>query len=271
MDDELRVKALAQHLGIDEGEIEQQYDCTFVVNPHWIKLGTSPDEARRKADLLDAALKEVGIVVENRFQLLDLGEAAGEHDIQETYDKLSDNPHLEDHEKRELTYRHATLCSLSPGQLAYDAIKRRFSSNPLVREMMEIGTHDLVNTLWFVLGLSGDHAENHAASLWEAFDGIEIVDRRKDRQADDGMYAVLTDTEADDWWNQELENYVDECILPELPEQYRGYFDSEGWKDAARHDGRGHSIASYDGEEHSIVVEYEDGLCTQEFFIYRLD
>lgn len=72
-------------------------------------------------------------------------------------------------------------------------------------------------------------------------------------------YYVYTDNEADQAWDESLENYIDECILPELPEAYQYYFDNELWKSDARYDGRGHSLSAYDGNEN------EEG----EYFIYR--
>lgn len=62
-------------------------------------------------------------------------------------------------------------------------------------------------------------------------------------------YAVGTDAEADEAWDQALDSYLDECVLPELPETAKRYFDCDAWKRDARYDGRGHSLASYDGEE----------------------
>lgn len=72
-------------------------------------------------------------------------------------------------------------------------------------------------------------------------------------------YLVCTDSEADDLWDEDLENYIDECILHELPEAYRNYFDREDWKSDARMDGRGHSLNRYDGNEYEV-----DG-----FYIYQ--
>jgi hypothetical protein len=77
-------------------------------------------------------------------------------------------------------------------------------------------------------------------------------------------YLVLTDDEADELWDEQLDNYLDECVLPELPESARMYFDRDSWKSDARMDGRGHSIASYDGNEDE--VQDEDG---NYFYIYR--
>lgn len=94
-------------------------------------------------------------------------------------------------------------------------------------------------------------------------------------------YLVVTDDEAEELWEQDLENYLEECIYPEIPEIARNYFDAESWKRDARYDGRAHSLARYDGNEEYITVYYNDGGTffaddstvetteQQEFYIYR--
>lgn len=76
-------------------------------------------------------------------------------------------------------------------------------------------------------------------------------------------YLVLTDDEADVLWDESLESYIDDCILPEIPKAYRSYFDNEKWKRDAKYDGRGHSLSSYDGNENEERVE------GTYYFIYR--
>lgn len=70
-------------------------------------------------------------------------------------------------------------------------------------------------------------------------------------------YLVITDEEGDELWDEQLENYIDECL--EIPDSVKPYFDREKWKADARNDGRGHSLAGYDGEEHS----------QNDFYIFR--
>lgn len=72
-------------------------------------------------------------------------------------------------------------------------------------------------------------------------------------------YLVVTDDEADELWEQDLDNYLEECIYPELTGNLSNYFDDEKWKQDARYDGRGHSLARYDGNEYEV-----DG-----FYIYQ--
>lgn len=78
-------------------------------------------------------------------------------------------------------------------------------------------------------------------------------------------YLVVTDEEADDVWDERLESYIDECILPRLPEHVQMYFDNEKWKEDAKMDGRGHSISSYDGGEDEIEIDNEM------LYIFRLN
>jgi hypothetical protein len=78
-------------------------------------------------------------------------------------------------------------------------------------------------------------------------------------------YLVLTNEEADDKWEESLDNYLEECIYPELQGNLKNYFDDEKWKDDARMDGRGHSLSSYDGNENEETVEGET------FYIYRIN
>lgn len=62
-------------------------------------------------------------------------------------------------------------------------------------------------------------------------------------------YKVMTDKEADDAWEESLDNYIDEYILPEIPTAYQHYFDDEKWKRDAKYDSRGNSLNYYDGTE----------------------
>lgn len=80
----------------------------------------------------------------------------------------------------------------------------------------------------------------------------------------DDTYLVLTDDEAEEAWDESLEHYLDELILPELPEQAQRYFDRTAWKSDAKYDGRGHSLATYDGHEH------EQTIAGTTYYIYRI-
>ena len=81
-------------------------------------------------------------------------------------------------------------------------------------------------------------------------------------------YAVGTDDEADFAWDQELDNYIEECIEPELEKIDIGNlsayvtFDREAWIRDAKMDGRGHALSRYDGDE----VELEG-----DFYAFRMN
>jgi len=73
-------------------------------------------------------------------------------------------------------------------------------------------------------------------------------------------YLVLDDSEATDLAEELIDSLLDECVLNEVPEELKHYFDRERFtEDCIRIDGRGHTISSYDGEEH------EQG----NYYIYR--
>lgn len=82
-------------------------------------------------------------------------------------------------------------------------------------------------------------------------------------------YSVGTDDEADSAWDAELDNYIQECIMPEIEKIDIGgnlsayvKFDEEMWKRDAKMDGRGHALSRYDGDE----IELDGG-----FYAFRLN
>jgi len=78
-------------------------------------------------------------------------------------------------------------------------------------------------------------------------------------------YLVMTDCEANILYDECLSNYIEECILPELPKGYRKYFDNDAWKEDVAIDGREHWLASYDGREYCKEVNGET------YYIYRIN
>ena len=88
--------------------------------------------------------------------------------------------------------------------------------------------------------------------------GVEVWDEKYTE------FIVGTDDEAEREYEDSLDNYVDECILPEIAEPYRFYFNAESWIADARINGsRGGSLNHYDGKE----IEAEgDG---ESIYIYR--
>lgn len=108
---------------------------------------------------------------------------------------------------------------------------------------------------------TGDEA-NLCAALVRMYDlcendleDIEIDGTRVTVQGTD--YLAGTDSQMDEAWDEELENYIEECIFPELNERYQMYFDNEAWKRDAKYDGRGHALNRYDGGEDSVQFNGE--------------
>ena len=183
--------ALAKHLDIDEDEIVERYSNNFEVNPHTRLVGTSPAKAEQ--------------LVKQLFNALDLTMTRGAFIRLEdrwTYPKVRD--------------------------AGYKDLEARLRADERAAETLKVGLHEVLNTLYFLCPESDDekHAVDHRDTLREAADGLPIQDRRKSQDADDGEYLVLTDDEADEMWDEQLDSYLDECVLPELPEMARNYFDT---------------------------------------------
>lgn len=87
-------------------------------------------------------------------------------------------------------------------------------------------------------------------SVNEIDDIVHDGDNRWTVQGDDYLFG--TDEEMDDEWDEHLDNYINECVLPEIPKYLQFYFDEERFKNDCKQDGRGHSLNYYDGGEEEI-------------------
>ena len=107
-------------------------------------------------------------------------------------------------------------------------------------------------------GFTGNDALNVAAAVklfslkQEDLESIEIDGNRITVQGTE--YLAGDDDEMDQAWDEDLENHIDDCVLHELPECYRRYFDKESFKDDCRIDGRAHSLNRYNGSEESEEI-----------------
>lgn len=111
-------------------------------------------------------------------------------------------------------------------------------------------------------------AEEKLQAIWKHLlldeDQIEEIEVNGDHYTfNDEEYLVVTDDEADQLWEEHLDNYIEECILDEMPDHLRSYFDEDKWKQDAKIDGRGHSLATYDGCEDWVKINNTD------YYIYR--
>ena len=114
--------------------------------------------------------------------------------------------------------------------------------------------------------LDEEKAEARDEAIKEVTDELDSIMNRYGNTYEyyNGEYLVLTDSEADDEWDSALDNYIDEIIMPEIPDHLQNYFDEEKWKCDARCDGRGHILATYDG------CEYEEEVNGTTYYIYRV-
>ena len=66
---------------------------------------------------------------------------------------------------------------------------------------------------------------------------------------DGEQFAVGTGDEANDAKREAVQEYIDECVLPEIPKQYRQYFDDSAFTNDCTNDELVGLIGSYDGCE----------------------
>ena len=115
------------------------------------------------------------------------------------------------------------------------------------------GTEEGMRENWgdYLMENEGLDVETLSFEEWLKDNGTEVDVEEYDEYGD---WKVYTDSEADDAWEESLDSYLDECVLPDLPKALQCYFDREAWKSDARMDGRGHSLAGYDGHEQEQEV-----------------
>jgi hypothetical protein len=99
-------------------------------------------------------------------------------------------------------------------------------------------------------------------SVKESFD-LEVSNDDCTIEYSNKEYLVCTESEAEEKWNEGLDSYIEECILPQIAEELQNYFDNESWKRDAKNDGIGHCLSSYDGREYEELVNDET------YYIYR--
>lgn len=229
--DALRVFALREHLSDFDSKMDLD-DTTITVGAYRKASGIGPNEARAKVAWVRECLGKIRTLQGASTENLNLANASIDVLAKVGYEVLT------------------------------EALKRDCPDE------VAKGTHNLVNLIYFLLKGSWDSEpqKNYVATIREAWEGGEVKDRREWYPADRGQYLVLTDDEADDAWDEELERYIDDCL--EIPESVKPYFDREQWKVDARGDGRGHALSSYDGCENRVEFNGLDDM-TAVFYIYR--
>ncbi|MCK9282548.1 MAG: antirestriction protein ArdA, partial [Melioribacteraceae bacterium] len=143
-----------------------------------------------------------------------------------------------------------------------DNLEEERKGDPLTVPNEKSDTEESCNAFWEMIeektGFTGRDAELCAAFI-EMFglceNDLEDIKINETNCEVQGVYYLAgTDDEMDSAWDDELENYLDECVLPDLPENMRNYFDRESWIDDAKQDGRAHVLNRYDGCEESCQI-----------------
>lgn len=134
-------------------------------------------------------------------------------------------------------------------------------------DLSDMDDSDLVGYIEEKTNFSGRNAELAAALVRmlgissNDIDYITINDTSVDIAGI--KYIAGDEEEMNQAHEEEIQQYIDDCVLHELPEQYRKYFDNEAFIEDCKADGRGHSLARYDGEELSWIIN------DTEYFAYR--
>jgi hypothetical protein len=77
-------------------------------------------------------------------------------------------------------------------------------------------------------------------------------------------YLVCTDEQADSEFEDSIENYVDDCVILEIPKHLQQYFDTDRFIEDAKYNfGRGQQLNYYDGSE------YEQEVKGTTYYIYQ--
>lgn len=208
---------------------------------------------------------EIEITHRNKYAELTIcGELSGGHgqitfepvtELQEQLKQLWDNKHLNKVSKKEQKEIEVLI----------EALKNEYNEQVGEMEISEIEENEAIE---MIKDKNFSEPEKVLALLLEEGATVGEIDNVTEEGGNclsfgGRDYLVCTDDEADQEQDEEFENYLDECILPDLPANLRNYFDSEAWKQDAKKDGRGHSLGRYDGNE------CEQKINGTMYFLYR--
>ena len=253
-DDEVEAQrefALRVHLD-DWSSVMKVKGNRICVNPRKQRFGSGPGKAQDNVTLLRSAIARI------RPKINSVGHFLVD---ERGFDMVAiRNAHL-DRRLPSVPVPAHELTVFDLKDIGYDTLYEWLKQD--CPELLSVGTHEVLNTLYFLVKGDSSSTEGWTKMLTKAWYNEKIVDTRPENYTDDGEYMVLTDYEADQAWEEELDHYIDDCM--EIPESIERYFDREAWKRDARMDGRGHVLSSYDGQEHWVT---HDDLEVS-MFIYR--
>lgn len=79
------------------------------------------------------------------------------------------------------------------------------------------------------------------------WDGYDYIDVEIDGEAQE--YRVIKEESIERIFEEYIEQLVDDCYLPDLPQPLQQYFDYEKFTNDCAMDGYGHHLNGYDGAE----------------------
>ena len=138
--------------------------------------------------------------------------------------------------------------SLSP------KIHRSRSKNLVVISGMRLrrATEEEIALLYYL------HTEENETEEW--FDDLNDTERTHYGEGSvieqgNAEYAVISDDNVEIAFDNAIDDYVDEFVLPKIPAAYSRYFDLEAFTKDCHHDGLGHTLSSYDGGDNEVTID----------------
>jgi hypothetical protein len=121
-----------------------------------------------------------------------------------------------------------------------------------ITENYDFGAPESIGAIVRFLEYDNVEKEDLNQFLLNQLDKIEENGNYKYFNIDEKDYIVGNDSEMEKAQDDYLENYIDDCVLYQIPEHLRHYFDDESFKEDLKMDGRGHHLASCDGNEQTV-------------------
>lgn len=147
-------------------------------------------------------------------------------------------------------------------------ITEKLKDDLLTRKELQADLLNVEDKIWALRQhLEGEEPDPvHLEELVDLVDWAYSIERCGDYfHVGSKQYLVLKDADADELAKTNILDFFYN-LLDEVPKELQNYVDKNSYiQDVLDHDGRGHVIATYDGEEHEI--DYEG--CT--YYIYRMN
>ena len=250
--DEDKAKAIINFLGLNgETDTLSEDDDEYTVNPRHIKHGSSPAEYEEEIKCFKALLTPKQRDMVNSYlkltSILEYCECGKVKDklykkICTSLDKLKDS-------KDKTVKENYAYCEKHAGYVAN-----------ILHHLLWLPDHS-EKTSWHT---PETEAPSHVKNYWQAWFGQKVIDYREAYWESDGVYLVLTDSEADRRDDQYYDDGEMEYMWRQAVESKNTLLGYDDWVDDIHgNSSRGESLATYDGVENYEEVDGED------YYIYR--